>query len=87
MRTITLAKNRASSRYIIWLCIFSKFNTVAQIVLVVAVLTEQAAGLDYPFIRQILIFSVLASTIISGSHYFWLWLMKRDIVPIDSNDK
>ena len=61
--------------------IMSKLNTVAQIVLVIAVLGEQAAGIDYPVARQALIYMVLATTLISGGHYFWLWIMRRDIEP------
>lgn len=53
--------------------LLSKFNTLVQIVLVVAILAHEASGFDYrPFIDA-LIWLVFATTVASGLHYVLVW--------------
>lgn len=65
----------------------SKLNTFMQIILVIAILAEQAAGYHYPQVPQVvitsLIYIVLATTITSGVHYFWLWVVKKEILTVE----
>lgn len=54
----------------------SKLNTVLQILLLVAVMTD-AGPMPLPaWIIQILIWSCLATVIVSGSQYVWIWSRK-----------
>jgi cardiolipin synthase (CMP-forming) len=59
----------------------SKVNTLLQIVLVVAVLAEQAAGASYPDAIRVLAYAVLISTVASGAHYLWIWGVMKEIEP------
>lgn len=65
----------------------SKLNTFMQIILVIAILAEQAAGYHYPQVPQVvitsLIYIVLTTTITSGVHYFWLWIVKKEILTVE----
>lgn len=60
----------------------SKINTVMQIVLVLAILTEQALELAYPQLMQLLVYIVFITTVVSGLHYIWLWGIKKEIEPV-----
>ncbi|NOX75951.1 MAG: CDP-alcohol phosphatidyltransferase family protein [Gammaproteobacteria bacterium] len=51
----------------------SKLNTVFQIVLVLAVMLYHGAYAFSPWILEALIYSVLATTLVSGLHYVWVW--------------
>lgn len=62
--------------------VFSKFNTVAQIVLVVAILFEQAKLVTVPLLVDFLVYTVLITTVISGAHYYWAWIIKKRIEPL-----
>jgi len=54
----------------------SKLNTVLQILLLVAVMTD-AGPMPLPaWIIQVLIWSCLATVIVSGSQYVWIWSRK-----------
>ena len=57
----------------------SKFNTLAQIVLVVVVLVQEAIGYGYPNLVDVLVYAVLITTIVSGAHYLWTWGVMKDI--------
>jgi cardiolipin synthase (CMP-forming) len=57
----------------------SKINTLLQIVLVVAVLAEQAASQNFPDAIRMLAYAVLVSTIGSGAHYLWTWGVMKDV--------
>lgn len=60
--------------------LLSKLNTLMQILLVIAILAEKAAGQDYQLFMTVLIYIVLITTISSGVHYFWLWIVKKEIM-------
>ena len=60
----------------------SKLNTVLQIVLVLAVLAQQALSMSIPAVTTILVYLVLITTVASGVHYIWLWGIKKDIEPL-----
>ena len=64
----------------------SKFNTLMQILLVVAVLAQHVAGLDLPVMKLVLVYTVLITTVASGAHYLWLWLVKREIKPVSKSE-
>ena len=51
----------------------SKFNTFAQILLVLAVLVHEASGFDYPLLLDALVWLVFATTVASGAHYVGVW--------------
>jgi cardiolipin synthase len=57
----------------------SKINTFMQIVLVIAILVEQAAGAAWPAFIQTLIYTVLATTVASGLHYLWVWIVMKKV--------
>lgn len=59
----------------------SKLNTVTQILLVAAVLVEQAAQFSYPGAINILVYAVLVTTVASGAHYLWIWGVMKEIEP------
>ncbi|KPK10681.1 MAG: hypothetical protein AMJ68_08410 [Acidithiobacillales bacterium SG8_45] len=66
---------------------FSKFNTATQIILVTVVLAEQAAILRIPLLSELMIYTVLVTTLVSGAHYYWSWIVKKRIEPLNpSND-
>lgn len=65
---------------------FSKFNTVAQIALVVAVLAEQAGVFTVPLLVEFLTYTVLVTTVVSGTHYYWFWIVKKGVEPLSETD-
>jgi len=67
--------------------ILSKLNTLLQIALVCLILVKQAAGVRWPVLVQLMIYSVLASTILSGLHYLWSWMVLKDIEPASKEGK
>ena len=64
----------------------SKLNTFLQITLVSMILAQQAAGLAWLPVGA-LVYAVLTSTVVSGAHYLWLWLIKKDIEAAQSDEK
>ena len=60
----------------------SKINTVAQVVLIIAVLVDAAALFTMPLTVTTLIYVVLATTLASGLHYLWVWGIMKDIEPM-----
>lgn len=67
--------------------ILSKLNTLLQIALVCFLLIKLAAGLEWPHVVTIMIYAVLASTIASGAHYLWSWMVLKDIEPASTRDR
>lgn len=59
----------------------SKFNTLAQISLVVAVLVQRAANLPIAPLAEALIYLVLLTTVASGAHYLWVWIVRKAVEP------
>jgi cardiolipin synthase (CMP-forming) len=59
----------------------SKANTLLQIILAVAVLAQQAAGIAYLLPIQLLIYATFISTVASGAHYLWAWGVMKEIEP------
>lgn len=57
----------------------SKFNTFLQIALVIIILGQQAFDLVYVPLIEALIYGVLLSTVASGLHYLWIWLVIKDV--------
>lgn len=66
--------------------VLSKLNTLLQITLVAVILAQQAAGLAWLPV-EVLVYAVLATTVASGGHYLWLWLIKKDIESAHSGEK
>jgi len=62
----------------------SKLNTFMQIALVVNILAQKTFGLDYPSFTNYLIYATFITTIISGIHYVWVWLVKEEIEMVDN---
>lgn len=65
--------------------ILSKLNTLMQIALVAVILAQQAAGLAWP-LAETLVYIVLATTVLSGAHYTWSWIIMKDIEPAHSEE-
>ena len=65
--------------------ILSKLNTLMQITLVAVILAQQAAGLAWP-LAEVLVYVVLATTVVSGAHYLWSWMIMKDIEPAQSGE-
>lgn len=61
----------------------SKLNTFTQIFLVVTILAQKTFGLDYPGFTEFLIYATFVTTIISGVHYVWVWVVKEEIEMVD----
>jgi cardiolipin synthase len=66
--------------------ILSKLNTLMQIALATLVLAQQAAGLDWPLTIHALVVAVLITTVVSGAHYLWSWMIMKDIEPAHSGE-
>ncbi len=60
----------------------SKLNTLLQISLVSLILAGQAAGVVWPRLLDVFLYAVLASTVASGAHYLWLWMVLKNIEPV-----
>jgi len=60
----------------------SKFNTFMQITLVIVILTQQALQWMYPPLIETFIYAVLLTTVISGLHYLWIWMVVKEVEPI-----
>lgn len=60
----------------------SKLNTFMQIALIVVILAQQAMQLIYPLAVDVLIYAVLLTTVASGLHYLWAWLVIKDLEPV-----
>jgi len=67
--------------------IASKLNTLVQIGLVCLILAKQAAGISVPWLVQIMIYGVLVTTIVSGAHYLWSWMVLKEIEPASRQDR
>ena len=59
----------------------SKFNTFMQITLVIVILAQQAMHLVYAPLVDALIYAVLVTTVTSGVHYLWIWLVIKEVEP------
>ncbi len=55
----------------------SKFNTFAQIVLVVLILAHEALGWAVPVLIEGMVWLVAATTVASGAHYVWVWGVRK----------
>ena len=66
--------------------VLSKLNTLVQIMLVAVILAQQAAGMAW-LPAEALVYTVLATTVVSGAHYLWLWLIKKDIEAAHTEEK
>lgn len=60
----------------------SKFNTLMQIALVIVVLAQLALRLVYPPLVDMLIYAVLLTTVASGLHYLWIWMVLKEVEPL-----
>ena len=60
----------------------SKLNTFMQIALVFVILVQQAFQLVYAPMVDALIYAVLLTTIASGAHYLWIWLVMKELEPV-----
>lgn len=60
----------------------SKLNTCMQIALVIAVLAQEAEWFAIPSAVAGLIVIVLITTVLSGTHYLWIWGIKRQGQPV-----
>ena len=59
----------------------SKFNTLAQLALITVILGDLALKLTLGGVVSILVYLVFATTVASGVHYFWSWLIQRAVEP------
>ncbi len=61
----------------------SKLNTFMQISLVVAILAQKTFGLNYSTFTDYLIYATFITTILSGVHYVWVWVVKEEIEMVE----
>ncbi len=64
--------------------LLSKLNTFMQIALVVAILAQQAGLMPLASLVQGLIYVVFATTVSSGLHYLWVWVVMKEIEPAEA---
>lgn len=57
--------------------IYSKINTVIQVSLIVVVLINLAFDLALDAFVDLLIYSLVVTTLISAAHYYWVWIAQR----------
>lgn len=57
----------------------SKSNTVAQTVLIAAIFMQLTISLLPEVLIELLMYVVAVTTIASGAHYLWVWIIKKDI--------
>lgn len=57
--------------------IYSKVNTVVQIALVVFVLIHKAFTPALGWLVELLIYSLLVTTLVSTLNYYWVWVVQR----------
>lgn len=67
--------------------VLSKLNTLAQLALVTLILAQQVAGFGWPLLMTVLVYVVLVTTVVSGAHYLWSWMILKDIESAPSDDK
>jgi cardiolipin synthase len=58
---------------------FSKLNTLAQIALALTVLTQLALAAPPTLLTQALVYVTAATTIGSGVHYLWTWIIRKQV--------
>jgi cardiolipin synthase len=63
----------------------SKFNTFMQIALVIMILAQQALHWVQTPLIDMLIYVVLLTTVISGVHYLWTWLVMKEVESVKDN--
>jgi cardiolipin synthase len=49
---------------------------------VIVILTQQALQWMYPPLIETFIYAVLLTTVISGLHYLWIWMVVKEVEPI-----
>jgi cardiolipin synthase len=62
----------------------SKFNTLAQIALVVLILAHEAMRWGWPMLIESFVWLVAVTTVASGAHYVWLWGVKKHSEAVKS---
>ena len=67
--------------------ILSKLNTLLQIALVCLILVKQAAQVRWPWLVTVMVYGVLFTTVASGAHYLWSWMVLKEIEPASKEDK
>ncbi len=58
----------------------SKVNTFMQISLVVLVLAVEGFSLPLDWLVRGVVYVVFATTVSSGVHYLWVWVVRKDVV-------
>ena len=66
--------------------ILSKLNTLLQISFAGLLLAQEALRRAWP-LTELFLYAVLVSTVLSGAHYLWLWMIMKDIEPAQSGDR
>lgn len=64
--------------------LLSKLNTFTQLVLVVFILVQRAFMLDYPVATEYLLYATFVTTVLSGVHYLWTWIIRHELEPLDA---
>ncbi len=63
--------------------LLSKFNTLMQIVLALAVLVNEGLGLSFTLWVDVLVYTVFVTTVASGVHYVWIWIVLKETRSAD----
>jgi cardiolipin synthase len=54
--------------------------------MVIVILAQQALHWVYPPAIEVLIYAVLLTTVASGGHYLWTWLVIKQVEPLKKDD-
>jgi cardiolipin synthase len=65
----------------------SKLNTFTQIILVVAILGQRAFELDFPASTTLLVYVTAVTTIVSGAHYLWKWIIREEVELVGNSER
>lgn len=65
----------------------SKLNTLTQLMLVCLILAERTAGVEWSGLVTAMVYAVLVTTVASGLHYLWSWMVLKDIEPAAREDR
>ena len=49
------------------------------------ILAQRSFGMDYPTFTGYLVYATFVTTILSGFHYAWVWLVREEVELVESS--
>lgn len=65
--------------------LLSKANSVAQMAFATSVLAHAANLIDFAHFAYYFLYGTVGLTIVSGIHYYWSWIIAREVRALDAN--